>query len=285
VYISGVANESVSSLGVHWSEAYLAKISLDRGMLWNRTFGIRRDAEIQEIVPLSPDDIVVVGKGDNRPWIARLSNNGDIIWDQTVGVGALSSADVAQGWIEMTAFEPDGELSIWDFDRTGMILNHFPVGSERKTLSSAPDQLLSMKTGTLPGTMWIFAALWGVLDPKPLKIIKLVDGHEDWGEAVPQTVVIGRNRAERCLLAVTVLWNGDPLIACSTSDVIRMIRLDGRSKQVREMSVSVPLAESCGGIGRPLTLSQESEASVLVLQMSPRCLWLGRISLSGINRR
>lgn len=235
--------------GQDGSAAWVAEISKEGNILWERRFGIGKGISIatlgNQIFAVAFDAIRSGGNStyreDVRIW--KINNSGELQGSQLVreGINFQSSAH---------------------YGRVAVVRSH--------------DALYALSSFRNPSAA------------RPLEISKIdADGHKIWSRTLSQTMWQQPNSTagwrQSCQAGKAVLKNGDLLIACAVESQILLFQLDADTSEVTERSVSLP---DCNRM-RPtaLFLYQKPDGIIWLLGSLPEgvggtgCTWLGELVL------
>jgi hypothetical protein len=283
-WIGGVRNPGRLFTGAAVAEAYLVKIGRQGRVIWQRVYGGGHDRSIESIaaVPLS-DDVVVAGKYNDKTWIARIASDGRIIWERFVGLGKGSAVAISGDKVILATFETGGgweDVGFWTFDNAGQLLDYQPI---RRGVNHDPrfhaGKLIIESSGD---ATFIFSA-WGGLDsPKPWEVVKINRlGQPAWRKEFSETILNFGRGAFNCSIAITILSNGDPLIACPRSGGTQLIRVHAQTGNSLESWVSIPAPpKHCDGKWAGLeSIRQKADGTIWAFGVASHCMWLGQIPL------
>jgi hypothetical protein len=292
LWIGGIQDYAYTLRGYE-SKAYLAKLDGQGRLVWQRTFGERREKSIQNLTALPSGGVVVVGRDNERSWIARVSEGGEIVWEQYVGVGGAAAVASVGDTVAVVAFETDDQdvnrsygehVALWLFDSGGNILEHRVV---RETVNRVRQafygklQLLSFNN-----SIYLLSAWWDPKAPQPWSVIKLTaDGRPIWQADLPATMVrLNQFITYFCYPGMTVLASGGALIACSTNDQITIYDLSLAGKATQTF---LPLPECQRGAAPSLFLVPDKADLFWIFGSRPEvnvrgpsCTWFGQIDLA-----
>jgi hypothetical protein len=289
----GLAN---SIAPVPLSDAYLAKSDRRGHVLWERTFGANSEREIKNMTPLPSGDVVVAGL-DNRlsnrqTWLARISSDGDIVWQRSFSGGKGAAVTTAGDKIIVAAFQGEGKgaayqdnVGAWIFDDSGQLLKRSTV---REGINPHEGHMALTEGG--PGDLWlqtstdaayIFSRWWTTA---PLAVAKLsLDGEVAWRTVLPDTLLKNPDPrpSSRCRVGSVVLANGSALIACFTTKAMTLFHLNSESGEAVRTSVAIstPPPSDChnGWFGTPILTQRSDGAASLFVWRSGRCTWTAQI--------
>jgi hypothetical protein len=145
IWIGGVKNPGVLWTGEPVSDGYLAKLDAQGGVIWERQFADKHKREIQSLAPLPSGDVVVVGRYDNKTWLARISGDGQLVWERYLGVGNGVSVTTIGDKIAVAAFKaaPGSssqsyreDVGFWTYDTAAMEVQSRSQGSATRYMCS-----------------------------------------------------------------------------------------------------------------------------------------------------
>ncbi|RXT44837.1 hypothetical protein [Bradyrhizobium betae] len=135
IWIGGTTNKGRSYASAPLSDAYLAKVGPDGHLVWEVVIARKRENSIFDMAILPSGDAVIIGREDDANWLARISGDGEILWEKTFGLGEIASVAVLNDLIAVMAFEAvEGEakgagarVALWRFETEGQLLDHHVV--------------------------------------------------------------------------------------------------------------------------------------------------------------
>jgi hypothetical protein len=298
LWIGGLSKPTVSIASTHQSYAYLAKLDRLGHVAWVREFGGQTEGSIQSMAALPSGDIVVSGQDSERTWLARISSDGNIVWERFIGLGKGSAITTMDGAIVLAALDADWSdyresVVAWTFNQVGEMLDRRVV---REEINRAPGVYAGqIQIGRSRDAIYVFSA-W--IDPMrqfmPLEVAKLnlSDGIV-WRKELPATALRGRTLTSYCFPAISISPDGDPLIACTVQkDEIMLLRLNsmnGNSTQAR-VRIASPPPPSCGEFWPVVSLMKEGPQTTVWLFGSPYdsldpnvCGWIGEAATPEIK--
>jgi hypothetical protein len=302
LWIGGVRDATVSIISTHLSHGYLAKVDRLGRLLWERDYGEQSERSVQSVSPLVSGDVVVSGKDNNRTWLARVSNEGNVIWERFVGLGKGSAVATRGGVIALGALDPcqcDGgyreDVGVWSFDQAGEMIDRRIV---RQGINfNQRESAAQIELESVGASLYIFS-VWAAYHAKPLEVTKLnFKGEPVWSKSFPKTVWRRGNLSGADLPARGLLANGDILFAMreqiATADIV-LSRLDAASGDLSEAIVQMPPTPppSCVERWGPVRFVQEEpEGKVLLFGSFPEgkgrrsCGWVGETALPKFQSR
>ena len=298
LWIGGFSKPSTSASGTQLSFAYLAKVDRQGHLSWAREFGGQSARTIQSMVSLPSGDIAVSGQDSSRTWLARISKEGSVVWERFVGLGKGSAVTAINGIIILAAVESGSsdasyreDVAAWTFNETGELLDHRAI---REGISNdSGDRSGEIRIETAGDFIYFFSAWKSFTGPKPLEVAKL-DPRAGvvWRKQLATTIIhLGNRSAHYCSTAITVLSNGDPLIACrSKDDEIELSRLNAKTGVASRSDVLLPPPPPhCSEFWSPVRFLKESSQTTIWFVGSPQsagdkpCGWIGEAPMPGVE--
>jgi hypothetical protein len=234
---------------------WLARISVDGRVLWERTFGLTRAAAVATVA----DKIVVAAFDKN---------------EKNVG---------------------EEDLSVWRFDGSGNLLDHHlierVIGDRHEPvwfIRLVPEQsdgsayIFSLWADPIelkvPLRTTHSLELKEPLTAAPLHVIKLDSQSQVvWRKELNQNVLTGRSGPRRCLPPTDVLASGDALIACPTDDGIVLSQLDSMTGGLTQILVQ-RAPSPCEAEGTKFVI-RRSNNILWMFGETRTCTWLGQVPL------
>lgn len=289
-WLGGLINQRSYVPGGDISDAYLAKID-NQGRLidehiyksWVNFRGIR------DLLPLDSGEIVVA---DNN-WLAKVADNGRIVWEKKfqrekntalsrIGdriIVAVIEGDVAGGKekyqdnVVVRVLAADGKPLATRVIRSG-INEEKPGHFGNLQITKSSDDAVYVSSN------WV-----DLFNAKPIEISKISkDGNTIWRKELVHSISQNPNKTWiSCKPALTVLANGDLLVACAIKDETFIYRLDANTGGTNVKSVALPKCYE----SRPasLFLSQRKNGEIWLFGSRPgnnvaaSCTWLGELLL------
>jgi len=297
LWIGGLSRVGVSISSARLSNGYLAKADRFGHFFWTREFGESgEERSIESLGTLVSGDVVVSGKANHRTWLARIANDGSVVWEHYVGLGKRSAVTSLDGVIKLAAVEPIGhqdgyreDVAIWSFSEAGELLDHRVV---REDINRVPgDFSIDIRIEKAKNAIYVFSAWTDLDDVKPLEVVKLdSSGTILWRKELTLTVALFRNRASYSDPAITVLSNGDPLAVCPVDEPTNLVltRLDAANGSATQTAVrlSDPPPRHCANRWAPVRFLKEKSPKSIWLFGSPwqgagadACGWIGEAPL------
>ena len=128
---------------------------------------------------------------------------------------------------------------------------------------------------------------------EPLQVTKLNSlGQPIWQKELRETVVQEGKRTGSCVAALTVLTNGDPLVACviAKDNTITLFQLSSQTGASARRSIQLPSPPSnCDEWLSPVHFMRQTADGGVWIFGSPspgvqNCTWLGQISQTHLPR-
>jgi hypothetical protein len=298
LWIGGVSRIAASINSARLSNGYLAKVDRGGHFFWQREYGERAtERSIESLATLASGDVVVSGQDSDRTWLARISNDGNVVWEHYVGLGKRSAVTSIDGIIKLATIESIGHqdayhenVAVWSFNEAGELLDHQTV---REDINRIPgDFAAEVRIEKANNAIYVFSAWTARSNIKPLEVAKLnSSGPIVWRKELALTIGHLGGRASYSSPAITVLSNGDPLISCPVGEPTNLVltRLDasnGNATQV-EVRLSSPPPPHCAKRWAPVLFLKEKSPKSIWLFGSPwqgaganACGWIGEASVA-----
>jgi hypothetical protein len=298
LWIGGVSGIAVSITSSRLSNGYLAKVDRLGHFFWEREFGERETARsIESLLALPSRDVVVSGQDSERTWLARISNEGNVVWERYVGLGKGSAVTTIDGIGWLAAIEAIGrevdyreDIAVWSFSEAGELLGHRTVREEINRVPGA--HAADIRIEKANNAVYVFSAWAGIGDePKPLEVAKL-DGSGTivWRKKLAQTVAPFRGRMVYSSSAIAVLSNGDPLISYPIDEPTNLVltRLDaanGNATQMGARLADLPMPRCANRWALVRFLKEKSPKSIWLFGSpwqgmgADACGWIGEASV------
>jgi hypothetical protein len=230
--------------------AWLARVSKDGRLSWEKTFGL--------------------GK------VASVAVMGDVI---------LVAAFEASG--EPVAGRIQAHVALWRFSLAGESLGHQIVRDE---IAQNPNTTWIMKVTTAPNTIYVFSAWTQLsmspIATKPLSVVKMdMQGHVVWQKEIADTSVQTRIGSSLCVHAVGVLADGSALADCPVDGGIKLFRLEPNAGEIARTFLPNIQRQNCDGMaGSSWFMVQRSENAVWIFGNGRSCTWLQQMSLTDFHK-
>jgi len=292
LWIGGYSNPYRAVDGRHTS-AYVAKLDHLGKMIWEREYGGRTERRIQSMASLPSGDIVDSATDTHKTWIVRISSDGGIVWERTVGAGKGSAIAVDGDLIVLAAIDGGSDengyrddVSAWSFNMEGQLLGHWTVRQaiNRNESEYAEDVQIIQSSGAL-----YILSKWGQFLPlHPLDVARFdLRVGVIWHRALLETVGGEGNRAHTCSLAIAALSNGEIAIACrSSANEMTLFRLEAATADLSNAKFRFSaLPKHCDESWSPTSLALEESPGSVWLFGSPRstddqpCGWIAEIPI------
>ena len=294
LWIGGSTNfrRTMSSSGL--SDGYLAKLDRQGHVAWERQFGRDRRREIQDLASLDAGDVVVVGRDDDRTWLARVSADGQVVWEKTFGLGKIASVSAVGDEVWVAAFDRDsadatrtdqGRVTVWRFDGKGEMLGQSIVRDE---LATRPQTFWLMRILKGPrDAVYVFSAWMERPAPKPLVVTKMdTQGRILWQKDVPGTIWQGPHHPDvLCELSFVVLENSDAVVACPNKGLTAVTQIAAGTSELSRVSVPMPEMPNCDdAYGVAQFLLERPGQKLWLLGGGSGCSWLGQVSIESNDK-
>ena len=301
LWIGGVRCGRVSIVSIPLSCGYLAKVDRRGHFFWEREYGKLTERSIQSVTPLASGDVVVSGKDSDRTWLARISDDGNIVWERFVGIGKGSATTTIDGVITLAALEAcqcDGSyrenVAVWSFDQAGKSLGHRVI---REGINRAPTQSAAqIRIEKGKGAIYVLS-VWMAFQAQPFEIARLDVRRElVWSKIFPETVWHRGTMDGASFPATALLSNDDILFAMGEqlpAHGFVLSRLDATTGDLSKMAVRVPSNPPPPCIERwgPIRFMKEEADNTVTLFGSPpdgqgpmACGWIGEAVLPKSQR-
>lgn len=289
-WLGGMVNQRSYVPGGDISDAYLAKTDGQGRLIdehiyksWFRFRGIR------DLLPLDSGEIVIA---DNN-WLAKVADNGRIVWEKKFRLEKRVALSKIGTQILVASIEgdmTDGEQKYQD----NVVVRIF--SSDGKTLASHVIRpgINNEKGGHYGGlhitkspddAVYVSSNWADLFNAKPIDISKISsDGTIIWRKELIHSISHNPNKTwVTCEPALTVLADGDLLVACAIRNETFIYRLDAKTGTTSVKSVALP---KCYG-SRPanLFLNQRKDGEIWLFGSRPlnnvaaSCTWLGKLTL------
>ena len=251
-----------------------------------------RVTSIQSIALATAGGAVGVGRGLNSSsWLAKVGPDGTLLTEHRFGNGkGAVVVPLPDGRFLVAGYASAGQaatyqddLSTWVLDEAGEL--HGPT-RVREALNRARGNYLGNVTASAAADGAYVASNWRDMShPQTVEVARVgPDGALLWRQALPDTVSAKDARAiysNTCNPALTMLADGDALVACALNGHIQLYRLNrdtGEQKAAR-----LPLPECQRDHPAALFLMVRRDGAVLLGGSRPgnnvagNCSWLGRL--------
>lgn len=297
LFIGGYKNYRYS--GKKWnflSDAILVKVDREGKTLWEQTYKNETQRTIQSLTSLQSGAVVVAGRENESTWVAQISEGGKVDWERYLGLGKGADVTTIGDKIFVATIDVDEEavgklyqehVVVWILNGAGNIVNRHVVRKNINGDRSAAFAKLWLKK--FDDAIYVFSE-WIISDAaKPIEVTKLdIHGQVAWRKELRDTIVQLPNKTYlSCFPGITVLPKGDPLIACSIQDRIRVVKLDSQSGAEKQVSMMLPSCHQ--GSAPALFLIPKSPDTVWLFGSRPgnvsraSCTWLSQISLNQLQ--
>jgi hypothetical protein len=291
LWVAGVSKIVRTIGGAPRSHAYLAKVDRLGHFFWDREFGEGTERTIDSIVSLPSGGIVVSGRDDDTTWLARISNDGKIIWERVLGLGKGSAVTAIHGRIVLAALDSvangtgyQEDVVAWTFTEDGMMIHRRIVRNDINNVSN--NYYADIRMESVGGAVYVFSAWMDSHYAKPLGVTKLYFEQDQiaWRREIPLTVWHDGDRTIYSLPAISVLSNGDALISIpigiNSRNLSRLNAADGDLTQT-EVNMSPPPSRCAGFWGPIRFLKEQSRTTIWMFGSPPQserskaCGWVG----------
>jgi hypothetical protein len=296
LWLGGTKNFRRSVSGSSLSDGYLAKIDREGHVVWDLEIARSRENAILDLAALSSGDVIVTGREDDRNWLARISQDGRISWEKTIGLGKISSVAVIGEEIIVAAFEASNaanagrdqaQVAIWRFSGTGQLLGHQIV---RDDVARNPSSLWLIKAAVGHDAIYVFSA-WtestqNSRSSKPLGVVKMdKQGRVLWKTEIADTVIPTRLGLQLCVRGVVTLVDGSVLVDCAVEGGIKFFRLDANTGEVAQLFLPNLQRSNCDGVlGWSSFMVQRAQTIAWIFGNGAGCTWLQQLSLGDFRK-
>jgi hypothetical protein len=250
--LAAVPNGDVVVVGNSNDEQWLARISADSHVVWERTIGLRYAAA----VALSGDKIIVAGFDSDGEGIWRFDADGRPLDHQLI-----EKANVERlGSVFMRLFvgKSDGELYV--FSARSATLN------TPQSQKAPPLKVAKLSQGQLVWRKELSQAILQGLEPVDPSPNHSPDHGPD-------------RRSESCFPPITgLLGNGDPLIICPAPRGAVISRISSTTGELKQVTAPWPASSSCVRSWPRLIIPRSDKR--IWLFGTGGCTWLDQISLA-----
>ncbi|WP_146006672.1 hypothetical protein [Bradyrhizobium forestalis] len=290
LWIGGTQNIRRSIGGTPLSDGYIAKLDPTGHVIREIEIARNRENTIVDVAVLPGGDAVIVGREDDANWLARISGDGEIVWEKTFGVGKIASVTVLNDLIAVMAFEaiegsPVGagvRVALWRFDTEGRLLGR---------------QLVRQEPAQTPGSAWLMKVVSGQGDlyaasawtepwskppsAKPLSVTRIAaNGQIIWQKDVPDTVVPGRLGPMPCPRTAIAPLDGGLITFCIAAEGTSLFYLEPATAQIVRDLLPNKTERVCNGSnGRASFMLPHSDSSILIFGTGGSCSWLQKVQL------
>ena len=301
LWIGGARGAKVSIASTHLSYGYLAKVDRRGHLFWERDYGGETERSIQSITPLASGDVVVSGQDSDRTWLARISKDGNIVWERFVGIGKGSATTAIDGVgiITLAALEVcqcnesyREDVAVWSFDQAGELLDHRVI---REGINRVPNQSAAqIRIETGKDSIYVLS-VWSAFQAQPFEIARLDFRREHvWSKRFPKTVSRHGGFEDARFPTTVVLSNGDILFAMWEQwPTYVLSRLDAATGDLSTAVVRFPANPPPPCIERwaPILFMKEGDQNTVLLFGSPSdgqgskvCSWIGEAAMPNSQR-
>ncbi len=297
IWIGGTSNYREGLFGGRLSDGYLAKLEANGKLTWSRNFQVANGSEIHGLAALPDGDVVVLGTADNKPWLARISADAQIVWERCPSVRYIAAAAIIEDKIVVVGFDADGE-AIWRFSYDGEPIDRWPI---ENIPGGGPQPLLFIKLFAAKDNEGFYAlSIWGeTLRPRdsllahPLKVVRFdARGGVIWRKELSQAILQGLDplasssnpRPNFCFPPIVGLAaNGDPLVVCPERNTVLISQINSTTGEMKQMAAQRPRSSPCEEYRSWPSVTVPGYDNVIWLFGAGRCTWLDRIPLTQIR--
>jgi hypothetical protein len=291
MWMVGLTDRRMTVPGWTMSSAFLGRLDPQGKVIAEYSFPSRRFRLIEGLALLDSGKLVVTGR-DGKNWLASISDQGEILWQQWLGVGKHSDVLAVGNRIVMVTFDSTIEggkqnykedVVLWNIDLNGYVLGRQIIRASMNTHLGVNYGRLSLEKSK--DSLFVLSSWHDFIKPKPLEVTKLsLSGTILWSKELSHSISSqGKLRWATCNQGQTVLDNGDLLVACAIENQIFISRIDARSGDSIVSSMPLPVCHE----GRPAVLFpiQRPNGAIWVFGSRPisnvakSCTWLGELSL------
>lgn len=290
LWIGGTKDIRRSIGGAPLSNVYVAKIGADGRTICDVEIARNRESVIQDLAILPSGDIAIVGRQDEMTWLARISNDGRVMWEKTFGLGNIASLAVFDDTIAVMAFQAvDGQVNgsigrvaVWRFTSTGDLVDSQFVRSD---IGQRPSSAWLIKARSAKNALYAVSAWTEPFSRPPsakaLSVTKMnAAGQIIWQRDLPDTVVQSRIGPMPCPKMVTSLLDGGILTYCAAEEGITLFYLEPTSGEITRELLPSYAKPGCDGVpGSSPFIVQHGETSIWMFGTGRDCSWLQQITL------
>ncbi|MET3338999.1 hypothetical protein ABIF61_007523 [Bradyrhizobium japonicum] len=291
LWVGGTQNIRRSIGGAPLSDGYIAKLDPAGHVIREIEVARNRDNTIADIAVLPSGDAVIVGREDDASWLARISGDGEIVWEKTFGAGKIASVTVLNDLIAVVAFEAvDGHpvgaavrVALWRFETEGRLLVDRQLVREEPAQNPSSAWLMKVVSGRgdlYAATAW--TEPWSKPpSAKPLSVARITPkGQIIWQKDVPDTVVPGRLGPMPCPRTVVAPLDGGLITFCVAAEGTNLFYLERATAQITRDLLPNTVERVCDGSnGRASFMLPHSDSSILIFGTGGSCSWLQKVQL------
>jgi hypothetical protein len=255
-----LSGEEVLIAGQYGMRNWLARVSSEGTVLWEKLFGLGKMISISE-------------------------RNGKI-------VAVAFDADN----IDRPAAIDHENVSVWQFTTSGQLISQHVIRNDigndyRQNLQNT---YLNVLINQEDESIYVFAAWSEARSATPLEVIKLSRlGEMLWRRDLPDTIYRPRQLypsstvpsmydVERLCPLIAIVSNGNPVvIGCSSNGAFMLSKLSSQAGSVNRAAVEVPSPPACDLTmipGPKFAMAQVNHA-IWILGVGGHCVWLGQVTL------
>jgi len=252
--------------------------------------------------------VLVAGQFGMQNWLARITRDGNVVWERLFGFGKAASVAVYGDLIVVAAFDADNierpqlieneRISVWRFDMSGQLIDQHVVIQNIGNIynySNMHNTFIEVIPDPSGRSFYLFAAWSTKLKPAtPLEVVKLsAQADVLWRTKLPDTVYKAEILEEKggpvvgeedvlCRPRMTVLSTGVPvIIVCGSERAFALAQLLPTSGEIRRTLVQPPHPSGCdpGFHQRDQFVTQGKDSRVLLFGTGGACGWLGQVVL------
>ena len=289
-WIGGIKNQRAYVPGGDISDAYLAKVSSRGHVIFEHSFRSGKWRLIKSLAATPPGGVVTSGPDGSRTWVAMISQEGKVLWEQWIGIGKDTAVTYFNDQVWVTALEAvvsedkrtyREDVTLWRFSASGNPIHQQVIRAGINDRVSARYVRLSMTNSK--DALYVTSSWQEPSRAKPVEITKLdLNGQIVWQRELPNTRTQNSNMdAIVCNAGRATLLNGDFLIACPAKDWITLFRLENKTSTPTETSVPLPDCHTAA----VLSLFQKSDGKIWIIGsrmeffQAANCIWMGELTL------
>jgi hypothetical protein len=242
-----------------------------------------------------------------RTWLAKVSSDGNIIWERFVGLGkgsAIASIGDNIALVGLRSYPnekaaiapPDPnyreDVVVWLFSLSGQLLDHRVI---RENINSNPSKWAAdVRIQGAADSIYVSSA-WTLPDYKPFELTKLDSRLKPiWRNEGQDFVRLPDNQQVRCFSPPTaMLSNGDVLASCRVEAEFALSHFNAADGDLSEVTVRIPkLPTYCDEDWPPARffLKEVRPGTIWIFSSPPdgigtkACGWIGQASLPHSNK-
>ncbi len=300
LWVGGRANQRAYVPGGDISDIYLAHIDRDGRLLAEYRFGkgwFRGCYRtVRALAVLSSGEVVAVARDGGKTWLAKITTAGALAWETRFGIYKTACVAVLpDDRIAIASFDSVGSqkdrtysegVTVRVFDRTGHRLAETNIRKDLNTAPGANSEQLA--TAAVESAVYVASSWTCFPTRKAIEVAKVgVDGAVLWRRLLDDPIIPGQTGSDgsrlrsTCRPSLTVLPNGDALLARVEGNRIALCKLAAANGEVA--LTDVPLPTYGRGCSAELFLFANKGGSLWVLgsgsahSAAEGCTWLGHI--------